>query len=61
KTPILRANYLFRAVVVPQGTSLVEFTYEPTHWKLWVAVSVASCILILFLPVGFGRRRKNTH
>lgn len=29
ETKILRANYSFRAIVIPSGESLVEFTYKP--------------------------------
>ncbi len=33
---ILRANYTFRAVVVPEGTHTVEFRYEPESFKFGV-------------------------
>lgn len=39
---ILRANYTFRAVVVPKGTSSVEFYYDPNSFRWGLALSVLS-------------------
>ncbi len=43
-TPLLRANYLFRSVVVPSGNHLVEFRYEPIWWPL-IPVGLALWLL----------------
>ncbi len=43
ETPILRANYAFRAVRVPQGAHSVVFRYEPLSFTLGV------CCFILFV------------
>jgi hypothetical protein len=49
--PILRANYAFRLVEVPEGESVVEFLYRPRSLRLGAAVSAAAlaCIGIIFL------------
>jgi Bacterial membrane protein YfhO len=46
-TPVIRANYLFRAVKAPPGVNQVVFTYRPISFWLGLVVS----ILVLF---GFG-------
>ncbi|OGG24445.1 hypothetical protein A3A79_04650 [Candidatus Gottesmanbacteria bacterium RIFCSPLOWO2_01_FULL_43_11b] len=48
KTPIYRANFIFRAVSVPEGTHTVRFVYDPLSWKLGLYLSSAG-ILIFFL------------
>ena len=59
---IHRANFLFRAVCVPAGAHLVEFTFTPPGFRLGLAVtllSVAGAALILARPgaiVGWRRR-----
>lgn len=44
---IYRANYNFRAVIVPEGKSVIEFTYLPDSFLIGVAISVISAILLL--------------
>ena len=59
--PIARANVLFRAVEVPVGEHTVEFRYEPTSFRLGLAVSAASLLAGLALwagAAGWGRRRQ---
>jgi len=63
--PILRANALVRAVVVPAGTHLVAFSYQTPLLKAGAAASLAGCLLCLGLvthtrwtrrhPMGPGR------
>lgn len=45
---IYRTNYNFRSVLVPSGNSEVVFTYQPTHWPVYVGISIVSVLLILF-------------
>ena len=53
--PILRANHVFRAVVVPAGAREVVFSYEPDSFRYGLLVSVAAAALLLGLAWG-GRR-----
>ena len=46
---ILRANYAFRAVVVPRGVHTVTFLYKPASfiWGVWVSIgSIVTLILL---------------
>ena len=53
--PILRANHVFRAVVIPAGAQEVVFSYEPDSFRYGLLVSVAAAALWLGLAWG-GRR-----
>lgn len=53
--PIERANYAFRAVYVPAGQHLVRFVFEPWTWKVGLAVSGLT-LLILCLWLGLAWR-----
>jgi hypothetical protein len=44
---ILRADYYFRAVFLPQGEHRLEFVYDPLSLKLGAAVSVAASICLV--------------
>lgn len=48
-SPIYRANYTFRAVVVPQGEHEVIFLYEPASVRIGLAISLMSLVLWLFM------------
>ena len=37
--PIERANFMLRAVAVPEGTHRIEFTYRPTHLDVGLLIS----------------------
>lgn len=57
---ILRANYAFRAVVVPPGRHTVEFRYQPSSFRLGAGLSVAGllgAVLLVFAPHR-GRRSR---
>jgi uncharacterized membrane protein YfhO len=43
--PILRANALVRAVVVPAGAHLVTFSYQTPLLKAGATVSLVGCLL----------------
>jgi Bacterial membrane protein YfhO len=56
---INRADYLFRAVSVPAGEHHVDFTYNPVSFQAGAAVSLASLLILVFIPaVGWRRLRK---
>jgi Bacterial membrane protein YfhO len=59
ETPLLRANFAFRAAFVPSGRHRVEFFYRPRTFYLGAAVSAATLVLALAL-VAPGRRRSRT-
>lgn len=51
KTKIYRANYTFRAVVIPKGTHAIKFSYEPNSVKIGIAISLISLVLYLIFYV----------
>jgi len=55
KTKIYRANYNFRAVVIPKGNSIVKFTYLPNTLLVGAFVSVSSLLLLAFLGKFYKR------
>ena len=55
--PIIRADYLFRGVIVPGGTSTVEFVYEPSSFRIGGGISVAAFVVALVITVGSRRHR----
>ncbi len=57
-TEILRANYTFRAVVVPPGIHRVSFRYIPNSFKIGVIISTVSLILLGAYFVTFLRKAK---
>lgn len=62
KSPLLRANYLLRAVVIPEGEHKVVLKYEPKIWSVGQKISFASSFLLIVgaiaLAVMEWRRRK---
>jgi len=54
--PIMRANSMFRAVLVPAGDHTVEFRFRPDSLRVGGAISLVSVGLLLAL-VGVGFRR----
>lgn len=53
--PILRANHVFRAVVIPAGAQEVVFSYEPDSFRYGLLVSVVA--VGLWLGLAWGGRR----
>ncbi len=52
-TPILRANYVQRALTLPAGKHKVVFTYEPESYRLGLQISsIALGLLVLVAVVG---------
>jgi hypothetical protein len=54
--PLERVDYLFRGVPLAAGRHTVEFRYEPTSWRVGLAVSAAALVLWTTLA-GLGLRR----
>ena len=55
---ILRANYLMRAVAIPEGAHEVRFLYRPASFRAGVAVSAAGCLGIASLIFSHWRTRR---
>jgi hypothetical protein len=55
--PVLRANYAFRAVALPAGTTHVAFLYQPLSFRAGVLLSIVTCGL---LAIGWGVTRRES-
>ena len=55
ETKILRANYTFRAIVLPYGKHIVTFLYQPSSLQIGLFISVFS-LFIYFLTILFYRK-----
>jgi hypothetical protein len=57
---VLRANYTFRAVPIPEGRHRVEFKYHSKYFILGLTISIISAIIILsgILTLAIIGRRK---
>lgn len=55
--PIYRANYMFRLIEVPAGSSRVEFRYRPTSVAVGAGVSLAGLGALAVLLWGAAGRR----
>ena len=55
---LLRANYLFMALQVPEGTSVVELTYRPWSWIAGLSLSLLA-IPAIAGGIFFGGWKKN--
>ena len=56
EVPLLRANYAFSAIALPQGASEIEFSYEPASFRIGLWLSVASALVGALLLWRLGRR-----
>lgn len=48
---ILRANYLFRGIVVGPGRHVIEYRYEPSSFSIGALISVVSLVLLTLMFV----------
>ena len=55
--PHFRANYVLRAMMVPKGTTKIEFKFEPSSYSTGERIAYASSIFLLLL-LGFVSYRE---
>ena len=55
--PHFRANYVLRAMMVPKGTTKIEFKFEPSSYSTGESIAYASSIFLLLL-LGFVSYRE---
>ncbi|MDP3444849.1 MAG: YfhO family protein, partial [Ignavibacteria bacterium] len=49
--PLIRANYVLRALKVPAGNSTIEMKFEPKVWAVGEKISLASSALLILLLI----------
>ena len=54
---VYRANYAFRAVVVPKGKHVVSFTYEPDSFKMGLTLAILGAIGIVGLSLYLWKKK----
>ncbi|MBX9694249.1 MAG: YfhO family protein, partial [Cyanobacteria bacterium] len=59
EVPILKANYLFRAVSIPEGKHEVRFKYQPGSFMLGLALSAFALLALMFAFVLGWRKREH--
>ena len=60
-SPILRANYAFRAVAVPAGEHRVTMSFGPKTWYYGLAASVFTLLIVVAVGgVALARKRRGT-
>jgi len=60
--PLIRADYILRALVLPEGQSEIVMKFESKVWKIGQKVSLASSSLLFLLIIAWALtvwRRKN--
>src|SRR3989442_15573288 len=55
--PVLRVNYAFRGVVVPEGKHAVTFSYRPRPLLIGMAVSSITLMLLVIWSVRVGLQK----
>lgn len=56
---ILRGNYIFRVIPVPEGNHVVDLSFRPGSIKAGIAVSLITLLLLAFFGVLGMRKRKS--
>ena len=53
---VYRADYLFRAVLVPPGQHTVEFTFDPVAFKVGLAVALTTGAILIAAAIVFRKK-----
>lgn len=53
ENPIVRANYVLRAIVIPSGNHQIEFRFEPAVFYTGNMIASGSSVLLLLLGVAY--------
>ena len=64
KVDYLRANYVLRAMVIPEGKHKIEFKFEPSSYFVGNKISLASSLILILAAAGLifvEWKRKSTH
>jgi hypothetical protein len=56
EAPVLRANFTFRALALPEGSSSVVFRYAPLSFRIGLWVTAASLLFFLVGGLWYGSR-----
>lgn len=59
ETPILTADYVFRAVHVPSGEHTIAFSYQPATFRIGALVATTTLIVAACLALGLWWQRAN--
>ncbi len=57
-TEILRGNYLFRVIEVPEGRHEIRLEFDPWTVKAGIGITLLTCLLMLALPALRRLRKK---
>jgi hypothetical protein len=62
ETPVVRGNYLFRAIPVSPGSHQVEMVYEPLSIRVGLAITLVTGALVLAaIVVAVAQYHKRRH
>jgi uncharacterized membrane protein YfhO len=53
---VYRADYPFRAVLVPPGQHTVEFTFDPVAFKVGLAVALTTAAILIAAAIVFRKK-----